>query len=573
MSVHASQNQVVRLIGVDVDATNQGWLCDKGRFGFEYLRSPERLSSPLLRGDDGEFHEVGWAEALDAVATRLRSVIAEKGPASVAGLGGARSTNEEAYAFAKLLRGVIGTGNLDASLGDDPGVGLLVGTNARATIDDLERAKTILVWGPDLKEELPVLYLRVRRAATALGTTLIVVHPRATGLDRDATHTVRYRPGVGAALLRRLAAGRVTLPRCVRHWIRVRWSPSSAGPVSPRAPTLPKRWRRLLAGSPKPDSCPWRGAAMSSERSTWECRHTSCPVALLQTTPPRAALWPRRGVPVSPLLVVTPPEFSLGWPTARSVQCSFLDPIPSPITPIRRSQPKHSRRFLPRRGRPFLVSLDIFRNRSNEGADVILPVDTFTEVEGTVTNLEGRAQKTNRLVPGVGASRPTVEVLEDLAIRLGGSVGSSAAAIAKEIAAVAPAYAAVSWDALDWGTGRDGIVAAGGSFAHTPTATGKDPAIGDLTLHLGRVLYDKGTVVTAGPSLAMLAPSAAAHLHPEDAARLGFSAGDRVTVTGNAGSAAMPVVLDPTLAKGTVYIPFNTGATIGNGLDVKVERA
>jgi len=158
----------VPLIGVDVDATNQGWLCDKGRFGFEYMRSPARLAAPLVRGADGELHEADWAEALDAAAAGIRKVIAEQGPQAVAGLGGARSTNEEAYAFAKLLRGVIGTGNLDASMGDDPGAALLVGTPRRATIDDLERAKTILVWGPDLKEELPVLHLRVRRAATGL---------------------------------------------------------------------------------------------------------------------------------------------------------------------------------------------------------------------------------------------------------------------------------------------------------------------------------------------------------------------------------------------------------------------
>ena len=203
---------------------------------------------------------------------------------------------------------------------------------------------------------------------------------------------------------------------------------------------------------------------------------------------------------------------------------------------------------------------------------MILPVDTFTEVEGTVTNLEGRAQKSNRIVPGVGASRPVVEILDDLAARLGGSVGSSASAIAKEIAVVAPAYREVTWEGLDWGPGRDGIIASGGSFTHAPQSSARDAATGDLTLHLGRVLYDGGTIVTAGPSLAALAPEPAAHLHPDDAARLGFVAGDRVTVTGNAGSAVMPVAIDPTLAQGTVYVPFNLGAVLGNGLDVKVEK-
>jgi len=126
-------------------------------------------------------------------------------PAAVAGIGGARSTNEEAYAFGKLLRSVIGTGNIDARVGDALDAALLIGGTGR--IGDLERAKTILVWAPDLKEELPVLHLRVRRAVTALGATLIVVHPRRTGLDPDADHVVRYRPGEGFSLLDRLRVG------------------------------------------------------------------------------------------------------------------------------------------------------------------------------------------------------------------------------------------------------------------------------------------------------------------------------------------------------------------------------
>ena len=567
VSVHASQNRVLRLVGVDVAATNQGWLCDKGRFGFEYLRSPDRLSTPLLRGDDGELHEVGWAEALDAIAARLGAVIAQRGPGAVAGLGGARSTNEEAYAFAKLLRGVIGTGNLDASLGDDPGPGLLVGVPTRATIDDLERAKTILVWGPDLKEELPVLHLRVHRAATALGATVVVVHPRATGLDRDAVHTVRYRPGEGAALLKRLAAGEGELAQ-VREAL-------SAGPVVaivgrtglaesadlaeavagfaltlPDAKVMPVGRRGNLLGALDMGMSPHLlpGRVFADDENARDALATAWGAGVAAP-----------GHDVAGILTGMA-DGSIG-----ALLLLGCDPLAD--HPDRKNAAAAFARGV------FIVSLDILRNESNRRADVVLPLDTFTEVEGTVTNLEGRAQKTNRIVPGAGASRPAVEVLEDLAVRLGGSIGGSASTLAKEIAAVAPAYAAVTWDVLDWGVGRDGIVAAGGSFTHAPMAAAKDTAAGDLTLHLGRVLYDAGTMVSAGPSLVGLAQEPAAHLHPDDAARLGFASGDRVTVTGNGGSAVMPVALDRTLARSTLYVPFNLGATIGNGLDVKVTKA
>ena len=564
--MQASQNQVLRLIGVDVGATNQGWLCDKGRFAFEYLRAPARLSTPLVRGADGELHEAGWGEALDLVATRIGAVIAKQGAAAVAGLGGARSTNEEAYAFGKLLRGVIGTGNLDASLGDDPGAALLAGVTRRATIDDLERAKTILVWGPDLKEELPVLHLRVRRAATALGAKVVVVHPRATGLDRDAAHVVRYRPGEGAATLRRLAAGDGDLA-AVRAVL-------DAGPVvAIVGRTGLAEGSRSRRGSHR--LCPHphrrhRDAGGTARQPPRRLRHGSAsPTASRRVaatdTAARTALSAAWGTPVAAPgrdtsgILAGMADGSIG-----AVLLLGCDPVAD--------HPDRKAAVAAFSATPFLVSLDLFLTESNRTADVVLPVDTFTEVEGTMTNLEGRVQKSNRIVPGVGASRPVVEILEDIAARLGGSLGAGAAGIAKEIALVAPAYTAVSWEALDWGRGRDGIVVPGGSFTHTPVVGATDPSVGALTLHLGRVLYDGGTIVTAGPSLARLAVEPAAHLHPDDAARLGFAAGDRVTVTGNAGSVAMPVAIDPTLAKGTVYLPFNLGAAIGNGLDVKVEK-
>ncbi|MGD2051739.1 MAG: NADH-quinone oxidoreductase subunit NuoG, partial [Acidimicrobiia bacterium] len=203
VSVQSSQNSVVRIDGVDNDPTNQGWLSDKDRFCFEYINSPQRLAMPLIRRD-GELQEATWGEALQLVADRLGTM---RGTA-VAGLGGARNTNEEAFAFGKFLRTVVVTPHIDAQLGDGLDPQFLAGVTPRATIDDLERAKTILLWGPDLKEEYPVLYLRVRRAVTKLGATLIVVHPRRTGLHGVATHTFSYRPGTGPEVLARLTKGR-----------------------------------------------------------------------------------------------------------------------------------------------------------------------------------------------------------------------------------------------------------------------------------------------------------------------------------------------------------------------------
>ncbi len=105
-AVQASAGRVTRLLGIDSDPVNQSWLCDKGRFGYEAVNADERLTEPLVRkegaaGDDeDELVPASWAEALGKVADAITRVRAERGPTSIAVLGGARLTNEDAYAWA-----------------------------------------------------------------------------------------------------------------------------------------------------------------------------------------------------------------------------------------------------------------------------------------------------------------------------------------------------------------------------------------------------------------------------------------------------------------------------------------
>ncbi len=224
VSLQSSQNEVVRVDGVDNDATNQGWLSDKDRFSFESVKSVHRLRTPLVK-ELGEFREATWGEALDLVAKRLGEVPGVE----VAGLGGARSTNEEAFAFGKFLRTVVVTPHIDAQLGDGLDPQFLSSVTPRARIDDIEGAAAILLWAGDLKEELPVLYLRVRRAASVLGAELVVVHPRRTGLDDVASHKLTYRTGRGPHILAAWRPGRDPSRKRDAFSRRVPWSRSWAG--------------------------------------------------------------------------------------------------------------------------------------------------------------------------------------------------------------------------------------------------------------------------------------------------------------------------------------------------------
>src|SRR5439155_20137081 len=181
------------------------WLCDKGRFAYEAINNENRLLAPLVRNAKGELAQVSWGEALDAAAEALVDARATYGPGAIGVIGGARLTNEDAYAWAKLAKSVLATDNVDSQLADGLPPGVALGL-PRATIDEACSADAVILLAPDIKEELPVLYLRLRAAAVDKGVPLIELSPRSTGLSRYAKATLGYRPGEAAAVARALVA-------------------------------------------------------------------------------------------------------------------------------------------------------------------------------------------------------------------------------------------------------------------------------------------------------------------------------------------------------------------------------
>jgi predicted molibdopterin-dependent oxidoreductase YjgC len=124
ITAHVAHNEIVKITSKPY-TWNEGWLCVKGRFGYRYVNSPDRLTKPLIRiaqrnnsssgsnGSDSLFREASWDEALDYVAARLKEIKANSGPDAIGGLSSARCTNEENYAFQKFIRAGVGTNNVD----------------------------------------------------------------------------------------------------------------------------------------------------------------------------------------------------------------------------------------------------------------------------------------------------------------------------------------------------------------------------------------------------------------------------------------------------------------------------
>ncbi len=112
LELHMKGEQIVSITAVEDGAPNKGRLCVKGRFGYDFIYSDERLKTPLIR-ENGAFREASWDEALDLVANKFKQIIAESGPDAIGGVSCARSINEDSYQMQKLFRAVIGTNNID----------------------------------------------------------------------------------------------------------------------------------------------------------------------------------------------------------------------------------------------------------------------------------------------------------------------------------------------------------------------------------------------------------------------------------------------------------------------------
>ncbi|HEU0023785.1 MAG TPA: 2Fe-2S iron-sulfur cluster-binding protein, partial [Thermoleophilaceae bacterium] len=194
--------KVVRVLGRDNAEVDDGWLCDKGRFGYQSFGAEERITAPLVR-DGGYLRAVSWERALsDATAALTRS------GAETAAFVSGQTTNEEGFLVQRLLRDGVGSGWVESRNGwlpDATQARTLARPDLTARVSDIDHADAILVVGADLVDEAPILDLRVRKAVRRHGTRLVTLSARPSTLDVDAATAVRHAPGAEEAALGALA--------------------------------------------------------------------------------------------------------------------------------------------------------------------------------------------------------------------------------------------------------------------------------------------------------------------------------------------------------------------------------
>jgi NADH-quinone oxidoreductase subunit G len=520
VTVQSSRNEVVRYQGVDSDPVNWGWLCDRGRFSFESLRSADRLTAPLVRTEDG-LTETTWSAAFAIAAGLIREALDESGSAGVAILGGARGTNEDAHAWS-LLAEALGVTQLDPQL--DDGLPAAIFDLPQATIDQAAAASTIVLLGPDLKEELPVLYLRLRDAAEKRRSRLVEITTRGTGLTRYAWQSATALPGTQATVAAELlgqpevtaqlgsgdvvvVVGRANLAEAPEHTLAALQVILDA---APNARVLPVLRRANVRGALAAGLAPSGGSGSREILEAAAAGRIGCLVLL-------------------------------GADPAADVPDADL-----------------ARRALA--GARRVIAIDTFLSRSTSHADVVLAASGFAEKAGTTTNLEGRVTPVTKRVTAPGTARPdwmiAVELAETLGLDLGvGSLEDVQHSLTARRAAFAGVFA-------ELGGQPDGVKLAstsgnGGGLSAVAAPAAPERNNYDYRLVVGRRLYDQAVGTQQSASLAGLAPGARLHVHPLDLDRLGATDGHEVKVSSPRSTVIMPVFADPAVARGSVWAAIN----------------
>ena len=457
MMVQSSQNEVMRYLGLDSDSVNQGWLCDKGRFGFEAINSPERLTTPLIR-KGGELVETTWASALSLIGSKISEARGAGNAGRIGFILGSRLTNEDIYAWVKLAKGVIGTDSVDSQLGDGLR-GEVIASLPRVTINEAVSAKAVLAFTGDIKEEIPVLFLRLRDAVRSGKTKMVTIGTRATSLDKlsevSATVTVDQlqllakgllhegskfaeiaavlsKQGVGSdgeglvVLLGRenlawdqsvVEAFAVELSRALpkaKFLVTLRSSNFSGSTDLGGAPGLLPGRIRLENASP-------------TLRQKW------------------AVLPSQVGKGVKEMLKgALQGELELAFIVGSDPRQDFIDT-------------ELANAALDRVG--FVVSVDTFLSATSEKADIVLPAAAFAEKSGTTTNLESRVFTLNQKVTPPGVCRSDWTIASEIALELGEDLGfGSPTEILHEIAEVSPVHWGLSFHRLTKTATVDGMV-------------------------------------------------------------------------------------------------------------------
>ncbi|HCK78446.1 MAG TPA: NADH-quinone oxidoreductase subunit G, partial [Actinobacteria bacterium] len=530
---HRRGEVVRRLAGEDAEV-NEEWNCDKGRFAFTSSRGDDRITTPLVRDDNGELRVASWPEALAAAADGL---VAARGNAGV--VVGGRLTQEDAYAYAKFARVALRTNDIDFRTRPtseeelDFLVAQVAGRGIGVTYRDLEAAPTVLMAGFEPEDESPIVFLRLHKAVTDRGQQVIAVAPYTSrGSEKLAATVLHTVPGGEAAALTALAAGDVA------QQLR---KPGSVIIVGERLALTPGALTAALSLATSTGASLAWVPRRAGERGALDAgaAPTLLPGGRLVTDDAAraevAAVWGVSDLPAQ-----------AGRSTERILTAANRDMLGALIVAgldiDDLADPSAARHSL--HSSEFIVSFEVRHSEVTEHAHVVFPVPPIAERSGTFVNWEGRERTVDAALATPTMSE--IRILAALADELDLDVDDDVALGFHDAAGARAELTAL-------GRGSQGNAVAPAVAANPAPAAGSGS---EAVLATHRELIDLGRGQDGPNALRGTKREVVVRLSAVTAAGIGAAEGQAVRVATGHGAVTLPLQITA-MPDGVVWLPTN----------------
>jgi len=571
-SEYGGRKLIKRILPRQNESVNEIWICDKGRFGHHHSRDDARLLDPLLR-QGGAFVRAEGDTAYQAIADKLRQY-----GSRVGFLAGPSLANEDLWALRKLARLTDPACELGVWPATMTGLEQVtqVGVGVGTRLQDMGKGDAIVVIASDLEEEAPVWFLQVKQAADR-GATVVVANARPTKLDRYA-QTVRYEVGGAVQALDCFATVAYRANAADRALLDGRgegWAEYEAAFKGKRVPKEHTAAAEAVAGA-KNLVIFVGGDGLSLERHA-ELMQAAANLLIMTGHVARpnnglVAVWPGANTQGALDMGFSPEA------TARLIENPPAAWVIAEADPV--AEDPRLRAVIARA--EFVVVASQFLTPTAALADVVLPVTSFAEREGTFTNGMRRVQRFYLAQSPLMGPLPGWKAFEHIGARLGGDKPRiSAALVMRDLAQHVLRYSGISYPALAHveaqfpDVGGDDMYYSGGAYENTggmgiqwetnaekpqynltlrPVRAKFDRQAGLVVLPI-RVLYDRDPLFVKSELMHEHIPSPYALLNPVDAAQLGVADGDCIRLSADGASTQVWVRVDETTPPGVVLLP------------------
>ncbi|PLX73504.1 MAG: NADH dehydrogenase (quinone) subunit G [Desulfuromonas sp.] len=571
MGVKDNKVQTIRFN--DKIGVNDGNLCIRGRFGYSYANSDDRLTTPLIK-KDGELVEASWDEALEAVAEGFKKAAADKG---VGIISGARLTNEELFLLKNVAK-AIGTENLDHSGGEcykgvTEGLVETLGVKASTgTFPQVEDADVILSIRSDFYETHPVFGMVVNQAVKRNEAQLFIVADKKGKFGKlPNAETLLHKPALEVNVLNAMAQALIEDGSAVTDGVdgldELKKSLADYAPEKVAAATgVPaeqiKAAAKALAGANKSAILLAYGLPYTAQSK--EIAVAAANLAILSGNVDKEGsnlyLCGEKANSQGAIdLGVIPAGSGQGaqqmLDAAAAGSLSALYVVGEDMVT---SYPDREKVEKALDGAGFVVAQDLFLSPTAQKADVVLPAASFAEKDGTFTNAERRIQRVHPGITSPGEAKTDYAIFELLANKLGAGLSyTGPAAVFAALANEVDAYKGVEFNAI----GAQGVVWGGeelkAATKKVVPVKGAAAVDGKFVLLTGSALYHSGTVSTHAKGPVAVVPEAYVEFGSEDATVLQVADGDMIKIKANGAEVQLKAKVDKRLPQGVVFAPYH----------------